>query len=104
MKSKWTDVVAIVLTVLSMMVGAVVWASSQHIELKEWTAEQDFVTQNELKEVIKEQYVPRHEFAIVGQKLENYEDNHKQIIKTLDKLSEKIDNLDRRITKLSTRR
>lgn len=101
MKNRWIDVAVVILTLISMLVGAAVWASNQHIDLKEWTAEQDYVTQNELKEVIKEQYVPRHEFAIVREKLENHEDNHLQLIKTLDKLSEKIDNLDRRINRIA---
>ena len=91
--SGWKQTIVIVLTVIAMAVGAALWASNAHAEIKDWTAEQDFVTKSELKEVIKEQYVPRYEFVIVKEKLENHEKQHLLLQKTLDKIEEKMDKI-----------
>ena len=89
----WRQTVAMILTIVTMSVGAALWASSAHADLKEWTVEQDFVTKEELKEIIKEQYVPRYEFVVVKEKLENTEEKLDGLQKTLDKLSEKLDKI-----------
>ena len=87
----WKQTIAMLLTVVAMAVGAALWASNAHADIKEWTTEQDFVTQKELKEIIKEQYVKKEDFVIVKEKLENNEKQHVELQKTLDKLSEKLD-------------
>lgn len=87
----WKQTVAMILTIVAMSVGAALWASNAHANLKDWTSEQDFVTQRELKEIIREQYVPRYEFVVVKEKLDNTEEKLDTLQKTLDKLSEKMD-------------
>ena len=89
----WKQTVAVILTIIAMSVGAALWASNAHASIKDWTAEQDFVTKTELREVIKEQYVPRHEFVVVREKLDNTEEKLDTVQKTLDKLSEKLDKI-----------
>ena len=73
-KSDWTQFIAIVLTMVGMVVGAAIYTTNADAEIKDWTVEQDFVTKEELKEIIKEQYVPKHEFAVVKSELKNLND------------------------------
>lgn len=87
----WKHTVAMIFTIIAMCVGAALWASDAHADLKDWTAEQDFVTKKELIEVIKEQYVPRYEFVVVKEKLENTEEKLDHLQLTLDKLCDKMD-------------
>lgn len=93
MKTKFVELLPIFLMLLSLIGGAAVWASGEHKNIRDWTAEQDFVTKTELKEIIKEQYVPRHEFVVVVEKLEQNKKEHEEIIKYLDKLDKKLDKI-----------
>ena len=92
----WRSFIGIVLTLITLTAGAVLWASNAHMDIKDWTAEQDYVTKQELKDVIKEQYVPRHEFAIVQEKLEENERQHQALMEMLDKIDRKIDKIQRK--------
>jgi len=82
----WSAVITLLLTVLAMTIGTVVWATSSHAEIKDWTSNQDFVT----KSVVKEQYVPRYEFAKVEQSLKDHKIAHDKIESQLDKVLEKL--------------
>lgn len=93
MKTRLVELIPIFLLLISMLIGATIWASNQHIEIKEWTSKQDYVTKTQLSEVMKEQYVRKHEFAIVEQKLDNQDKNQERMMKAIDKLSLKVDNL-----------
>lgn len=91
--SDWKQTIATLLTLVTVSVGVTLWASNAHANIQNWTVDQDFVTKTDLKEIIKEQYVPRYEFEIVKEKLDANEKQHIQLQKSLDKLSEKIDKI-----------
>ena len=88
--------ITIALTVLTLLIGATVWASSEHAEIKDWTAEQDFVTKTELRDVMKDQDVPKHEFSKVEQSLEDTRDQIIRIQDTLEKMDDKLDKISSR--------
>jgi uncharacterized membrane protein YgaE (UPF0421/DUF939 family) len=90
---------SLALTFMGLLVGGVVWATTCHADIKDWTAEQDFVTKTELQDVMKEQYVKREDFAIVKQKLENLNENHQRLMKLLDKIDNKLDILERGVSR-----
>ena len=85
-----------ILTIIALAVSAVIWATREHSGLREWTAEQDFVTKEELKEVIKEQYVSNTDFVQLRTQSEGTREDIKKIIKELDKIQEKLDRIKRR--------
>lgn len=89
--AKW---IGLLLTFIGMIAGIIVWETNEHSSIREWTAEQDFVTKTELKEVMKDSYVPLHKFTELKQKLEDQN-------KKMDDMSIKIDKLLDEIHRLS---
>lgn len=88
--SDWPKFIAVFLTIISMAVGMAIWASSSHAEIKGWTAEQDYVTKTELKDTMKEQYVPLYEFTKVKQSLEDLKADSGKIEQKLDAVLEEL--------------
>lgn len=86
----WAKWVGILLTVLSLTVAAVVWASSEHSTIKTWTAEQDYVTKQELSQSFEKQYVPKEDFSRVEQSLSDQKEDIKEIKLKVDKIFELI--------------
>ena len=84
--SDWPKWITLFLLILSLAIGAVMWATNSHASIKSWTAGQDYVTKEELKDTMKEQYVPLHRFTKVEQIL-------KEQGKDLDKIEEKVDKI-----------
>ncbi len=89
----WPKYLTLFLAVISLTVGMAVWASNSHAEIKDWTAGQDFVTKQELRTVMKEQYVPLHEFTKVKQSLEDHKKNLEKIETKLDKVLDTLQNV-----------
>jgi hypothetical protein len=85
-KSDFTKILALILTLLTLSIGAVLYISEAHAEIKDWTLGQEFVKEK----VIKDNYVPKHEFIEVRTELKESrsqnEKEHKEIIRKLDKL------------------
>lgn len=88
--SDWPKFIAVFLTIIGMVVGMAIWASNSHAEIKGWTAEQDYVTKTELKDTMKEQYVPLHEFTKVKQSLEDLKSDSGKIEQKLDTVLEEL--------------
>ena len=93
-KSDAKQLLAMFFTVITMVAGIVLWATSSHAQIKDWTSEQDFVTNSQLQEVIKEQYVRQKDFVVLKEKLENLNDKHTDLINTLEKMDAKLDRLE----------
>jgi septal ring factor EnvC (AmiA/AmiB activator) len=87
---KW---VKIGLIVIGLGVSAVVWASSEHSNLKDDARKETRESKKELKQTIKEQYAPLHEFTKIQQQITNQ-------TKQIDRNANKIDNIDKNIGKL----
>jgi len=94
-KSDWPKYIALFLTVLSMAVCMVVWATAAHGEIKDWTAEQQYVTKQELKEVMKERYAPLTEVIKIQTCLEGHMDQHIQLKEAIDRLQGQLDRIER---------
>jgi vacuolar-type H+-ATPase subunit I/STV1 len=89
----WKQVVGVILTIVAMAVGATVWATSAHAEIVKVDAEKDAAMRKEIEVEADEKYVPKYDFAIVKEKLDSNEKQHQELIKTLDKVNEKLDKL-----------
>lgn len=84
--AEWPKWVAVFVTLIGMIVGAAVWASSEHDTLKSYTIERDFAMETTIKADVKEQYVQRHEYTAMEQCLKDQK-------LTLDKIEAKLDKL-----------
>ena len=89
----WKQLLGISLTVVAMAVGATVWATSAHADIVKVDIEKDMIMRSEIEKEAAETYVPKYDFAIVREKLEANEKQHQDLIKTLDKMNEKIDSI-----------
>jgi len=78
--------ISLILLSLGLVVSMVIWATSSHAEIKSWTAGQDYVTKQELKQTMKDQYVPLHQFTEVKQSLKDQKEDLEKIEKKLDRI------------------
>ena len=92
-KSDITKWIGLVVVIIGAAVSAVVWASSEHNNNRDMARIEIKESEKDLKETMKNQYVPLHEFTKIEQKLT---DQTKQI----DKNANKIDKIDQDIGKL----
>ena len=76
---------ATLLGIIGIVVAATVWATTEHSNIKDWTAEQDFVTKTQVTDIMKEQYVPLKEYMVVKTKLDNLCEVTKRIEMKLDR-------------------
>ena len=88
--TEWTKWIGILLTALSLTVAAVVWASSEHSTIKTWTAEQDYVTKQEVTNSTEKLYVQKSDFSRVEQSLSDQKEDIKEIKDKVDKIFELI--------------
>lgn len=93
-QTDFRQLIASILAIITLTISVVLWATSAHADIKDWTAGQDYVTREELKDTIKEQYVPRVEFVIVKSKLDNLTEKHDTLISTIEKMNTKLDSLE----------
>jgi len=89
----WKQTVAVALTIIGMAVAATIWATSAHAEIISYTDTENAKQNVMLREERKEQYVPKYDFAIVKEKLDANEKQHQDLIRSLDKINEKLDAL-----------
>jgi hypothetical protein len=89
----WKQVISVILTIIAMAVGATVWATSAHAEIIQYTDNENVKQSEELRAERKEQYVPKYDFVILKEKLDTNEKQHQDLIKSLDKINEKLDKL-----------
>ena len=85
--------IGIFLTVITMAIGAVVWASSEHSALKDWTTNTVADTKSEVREEIKEHYVQKQETSRIEQQLKDQKDDIKEIKSMLSKVLDKLHNI-----------
>lgn len=90
--TKW---IGLLLTFIGMCTGMAVWASNEHSSLKEWTIDQNYETRTEIKEIIKESYVPLHEFTRLKQKLEDQSKKMDDMSSKLDKVLDEMHQINR---------
>jgi len=84
----WPKWIGLILTILSLTVAAVVWASSEHSDIRAWTADQDYVTKQELQKSFEKQYVPKEDFSRLDQSLCDQKEDIKEIKDKVDKIFE----------------
>lgn len=87
---------ALIFTGLGLVVSMVVWASSEHANIKDWTLDKDHDTRVELKDGVKDKYVPKHEFIEVKTILKEHQEMHKKLDDLLYRIERKLDKQDRR--------
>jgi septal ring factor EnvC (AmiA/AmiB activator) len=84
--TNWAKWIVIVLTSMSLVVAAVVWAGTEHSDIKTWTAEQDYATKQDLEETVEKRYVPKEDFARVEQSLSDQKEDIEEVKEKLDKI------------------
>ena len=84
----YTSWMTVVLTIIGLTVAAAVWASNQHADIRTWTADQDYVTKQELERTIEKRYVPKEDFAKVQQCMEGQKEDITDIKNKVDKIFE----------------
>ena len=87
---------SLLLTVIGLIVGMVVWASTEHATIKDWTLDKDHDTRIELRADIKDKYVPKHEFIEVKTILKEHQEMHKKLDDLLYRIEKKLDKQERR--------
>ena len=85
-KNGRTKLIALIVTIIGMTAAAVVWAAREHDGIKDWTAERDYATKNEVVEIVEKHYVPTEDFVEVRTKQE-------YIQKKVDDIDEKVDEM-----------
>jgi len=86
----WAKWIGILITILSLTVAAVVWASTEHSDIRSWTADQDYVTKQELEKTFEKQYVPKEDFSRVEQSVIDQKEDIKEIKDKVEKIFEVI--------------
>ena len=92
--AKW---IGLVLTLITLVVGTVVWASSAHTDLEDRATSADRILEKDMKETMKDQYTPLHEFTKMEQKIDNQTSNIKNNSNKIDKIDKDIDKLDNKL-------
>ncbi len=89
----WKQLLAVILTVIAMAAGATVWATTAHANITKAATVETSSIKVSIEKELQENYVPKYDFAIVKEKLETNEKQHQDLIKSLDKMSEKLDSI-----------
>ena len=95
--AKW---VTIGLTIIGLGISAVVWASSEHDDLKDNYRQEVKESEKDMKQTMKEQYVPLHEFTKIEQKIDNQTQQIDDNANKIEKIDENIGKLDGKIDTL----
>jgi hypothetical protein len=83
-----TDIVkyiGIIITIVGMMIGATLYISNSHADIKSWTLDQDSVKTEQLMKGIEKHYVPKSDFIEVKTDL-------KHMKSLLERIERKLDN------------
>jgi hypothetical protein len=94
--SEWPKYVTLFLTFVGMIIGGAIWETNAHVAIKDWTAEQQYVTKQELKEVMKERYAPLTDLIKLQSCIENHLNQQQQLKETLDKFQRQLDRIEAR--------
>ena len=85
-QSEWLKWIPIIIAVVSLVTGAVVWANSEHTDIKAWTTQKNYVTTKDLEKSFEKQYVPKEDFSRIEQSIKDQKDDIKEIKEKLDKI------------------
>lgn len=83
-------IIVIFLTIVGMAVGAVAWASSEHLSLKDFAIERDCVIKQELRDRGDQRYVPKENFSRVETRQQNMMERIKGIESKVNDLHDMI--------------
>ncbi|MHA2248485.1 MAG: hypothetical protein ACXADY_26295 [Candidatus Hodarchaeales archaeon] len=86
---KAAEVIKIAVNIFFLIAGVisvVLWATSEHDDLRQWTAEQDYVTKQELQALVKDRYVPKEEVATLKEEVRNCEKEIERLRTQMDRI------------------
>ena len=92
--AKW---IGLALTIITLIVGTVVWASNSHTDLENRADMHDRILEKDMKETMRYQYTPLHEFTKMEQKIDNQTSNIKDNSNKIDKIDKDIDSLSNKL-------
>jgi len=92
----WIQLIVLVLSLVTIIVGAAIWATSAHAEIKDWTIDKTSATTKEVKEDIKEYYVQKREFIEVKIILDEHKKQHNRLETMLSKMDKKLERENRK--------
>ena len=87
----WSKWISIIITILVLSVGTVVWATTQHDELKEITDNKVRTVKEEIDKTNQRQYVPRAEFTPVLQSLKHQKEIQQEIKTDIKEILKRMD-------------
>jgi septal ring factor EnvC (AmiA/AmiB activator) len=82
----WSKVVGLIITVIGLTITCVLWAATEHSDIKTFTEQQNYVIQKDIKEHVEDRYVPKESFSRVEQSLQDQKEDIKEIKKKIDKI------------------
>jgi len=86
----WPKWVGVILTIVSLTVACVLWASTEHSTIKTFTTNQDYVNTKDIKEYVNERYVPKESFSRVEESLKGQKEDINEIKNKLDKILDSV--------------
>ena len=84
-------IVGLILTLITMAVGATLWAGNQHADIRSWTMDQIYSTKTEVIDVMKDQFVEQKAFVRIEEKLSRQEIDIKDMKVKIDKMSQRLE-------------
>ena len=88
----WSKIIGSIVTIIGLTVTCVLWASTEHSDIKSLTQQQDYVMTKDIKEHVKDRYVPKESFTRMEQSLEDQKEDIKEIKDKIDKIFEAVHN------------
>ncbi len=75
----WIKTVGNIIVIIMFVGGIVAWAFSQHADIREWTASQDYITKQDLKAHMKDRCVPIEKYTRAEGELKDALDEIKRL-------------------------
>lgn len=86
----WSKIVGVIVTIVSLTTACVLWAATEHSDIKTWTETQNYVIEKDVKEHVKDRYVPKESFSRIEQSLKDQKEDIKDIKDTINKIFEAV--------------
>lgn len=94
-----TKLLPIFLTIVAMLIGSVLWATSAHLSIREDNIDLIQESKKEIKQDAEKDYASREDVIILKQLLENNKEDIEEVKKELEEQGKKIDEIHNRLFK-----
>jgi septal ring factor EnvC (AmiA/AmiB activator) len=88
----WSKIVGLIVTIVGLTVTCVLWAATEHSDIKTFTQQQNYVMSKDINEHVKDRFVPKESFSRMEQSLQDQKEDIKEIKDKIDKIFEAVHN------------